>query len=160
MISYFKLFLFLNIVSIVVLAPSCKEFSNNCQQCNILNNLCAKCQYSDILAPDENGGCIGAKKCTLGKNHCNECDTEGYLCKSCENNYYPDENGGCTYSEGCEISYLGECLKCKDGYILLGKEKQLKVCRPLSSENYKNWLKINYETGYCSECNEGYFLTS
>ena len=160
MLSYFKLFLLLNIVSISILVPSCKEYSNYCLQCNILTNLCAKCQYSDILAPDENGGCIGAKKCSLGKNNCNECDTEGHLCKSCENNYYPDENGGCTYSEGCEISYLGECLKCKDGYILLGKEKQLKICRPISLDNYKNCLKINYETGYCSECNEGYFLTS
>ena len=160
MLSFYKLFLLLNTISLAIFVPSCKVFSNFCEHCNILTNICAKCQYSDVLVPDENGGCMGAKKCILGKNNCNECDLGDHLCISCEKNYYPDENGGCTYSEGCEISYMGECIKCKDGYILLGKESQFKICRPLSLDNYKNCLIINSETGYCSECNEGYFLTS
>ena len=160
MLSIYKLFLLLNVVSIAIFAPSCKVFSNFCEHCNILTNICAKCQYSDVLVPDENGGCMGAKKCILGKNNCNECDIGDHLCISCEKGYYPDESGGCTYSEGCEISYRGECIKCKDGYILLGNENQFKICRALSIDNYKNCLTINYETGYCSECNEGYFLTS
>ena len=102
--------------------PSCKEFINFCNYCNIFTNLCEKCQYSDILVPDKNGGCIGAKKCTLGDNNCNECEINGNLCKTCEENYYPDENGGCAYTEGCDISYMGECIKCKKGYILIGKK--------------------------------------
>ena len=142
------------------LAPSCEDFTNFCEHCNIYTNLCVKCQYSDILIPDKNGGCIGAQKCTLGDNNCNECEINGNLCKTCEESYYPDENGGCAYTEGCEISYMGECIKCKVGYILIGKENELKICRSLSIDYYKNCETINYETGYCSICEDGFFLTS
>ena len=30
------------------------------------------CEYPDILIPDKNGGCIGAKKCISGKNNGND----------------------------------------------------------------------------------------
>ena len=93
MVCYFKLFLLLNIASITILAQICREFSNYCEYCNKLTNLCAKCQYSDILVLDKNGGSIGAKKCILGKNNCNECDIDDHLCKTCDENYYPHENG-------------------------------------------------------------------
>ena len=141
-------------------APLCKDFTNFCYRCNILTNLCAKCIYSEFLVPDEKGGCIGAKKCILGRNNCNECDINGNFCKTCEENYFPDENGGCSYTGGCEISYNGECLKCKEGSILIGKQNELKICKSLLSENFKNCEIINYETGFCSICNNGYYLTS
>ena len=87
-------------------APICNRNTNFCMHCNILTNLCAICEYPDILVPDKNGGCIGAEKCITGKNNCNECDLNGKLCVICEENYYPDENGGCAYTEGCQISYM------------------------------------------------------
>ena len=148
------------IFTFVNLAPSCKDYTNFCDNCNILTNLCAICEYPEILVPDRNGGCIGAEKCILGKNFCNECDINGKSCIECEEYYYPDENGGCTYTEGCEISYMGECLKCKNGLILVGRENDLKICKSLSLDIYKNCETINYETGYCSECKGGFFLTS
>ena len=158
--SYFSFLVIIQIISTINSKPLCIENSNFCDVCNILLNLCAKCEKSDIFVPDENGGCIGAKKCIVGKNYCNECDKEEKICETCEINYYPDENGGCTYSEGCEISYKGECLKCKEDYILIGKENGPRFCKSLSLNNYKNCKEINKETGFCNECKKGYFLTS
>ena len=143
---------------LVISPPSCQDHSNFCFYCNTLTNLCSMCEFPEIMIPDKNGGCISTKKCISGKNNCNECDTNGELCKSCDENYYPDENGGCAYSNECEISDMGECLKCKEGFILIGKE--LKICKSLSIDSFKNCHKINYETGYCNICDEGYYLTS
>ena len=159
MSTYSLIFIFY-IFSFIYSFPSCIEGENLCIHCNILTDLCIKCTISDILIPDEKGGCIGAKKCIVGKNYCNECDLEGKLCKTCEENYYTDENGGCTYSAGCEISYNGECLKCKDGFILIGKENEFRFCKSLSIDNYKHCENINTETGLCNYCENGYFLTS
>ena len=147
------------ILPIIISAPSCGYNLNFCYYCNTLTNLCAKCTYPDVLIPDKNGGCIGIKKCFVGKNNCNECDIEGKLCQTCENNYYPDENGGCTYTVGCEISYMGDCLKCKDGFVLVGKVDDLKICKSFSLDSFKNCKEINYETGYCNICQDGYYLT-
>ena len=144
----------------IISSPSCQDSQNLCKYCNFITNLCFICKMPDILIPDENGGCIGAKKCFSGQNYCTECEENGYLCKTCENNYYKDENGGCTYSEGCEISYNGECLKCKDNFVLIGKEYELRICKSIFIENYKNCKEINYETGFCKTCEENYFLTS
>ena len=151
-----KIILF--IFPIVISAPTCSSDKNFCDHCNILTNLCVKCQYPDILVPDENGGCTGAKKCLVGKNSCNECDIDGKLCNICEDSYYPDENGGCTYTKGCEFSNLGQCLKCKEDFILIGDS--IKICKSLTVDNFKNCKEINYETGYCNLCDDGYYLTS
>ena len=156
----FFIFLFFQLISIFISAPSCKDNTNFCSHCNYVTNLCAICQIPEILIPDENGKCIGAKKCFSGKNYCLECDEDGNSCKNCEINYYKDENGGCTYSEGCEISFKGECLKCKENYVLIGKEKEFRFCKSISIDNYKNCKEINYETGFCKTCEEGYNLTS
>ena len=158
--SLYFVLVFIQVFSIIISVPICSENSNFCSHCNILTNLCAKCEKQDILIPDKNGGCMGAKKCIFGKNFCYECDTEEKLCKVCEENYYPDNNGGCAYSEGCEISYLGECLQCMEGFVLIGKEKGFRFCKSLSIEIYKNCEEINYETGYCNKCSKGYYLTS
>ena len=158
--SFFAFSIILYYFTIIHSFPSCKENQNLCIHCNSLTYLCAKCEKEEILVPDKNGGCIGARKCQLGKNYCLECDTEGQLCKKCEENYYPDENGGCSYSDQCEISYLGECLQCKVNYALIGREGNLKVCKSILSNDYKSCKEINYETGFCNECEEGYFLTS
>ena len=151
--------IFFSFFTIANTSPLCKISTNFCNYCNILTNLCVRCEFPDILVPDKNGGCTGAVRCILGKNNCYECDINGKLCKTCEDNYYPDENGGCSYTEGCEFSYMGECLKCKNGYILIGRDRELKICKSLSLDYYKNCQNINSETGYCNMCKDGYFLT-
>ena len=155
---FLKILIFYYFVKIAA-SPFCKDFSNNCIHCNILTNLCAKCEKPEIFIPDEYGGCSGIKKCISGKNNCIECDLDGKLCINCEKSYYPDENGGCSYSEGCEISYMGICLKCKEGYILIG-HNELKICKPLVIDSYKKCNEINIETGFCNKCEDGYYLTS
>ena len=122
----------------------CIDSENNCIKCNPLTNLCIKCK-SDIYIPDENGGCVGAKKCFTGKNYCDECDFQGELCKKCENGYYPDKNGGCSFTENCQISYKGKCLQCEDNYILIGGSSDLKFCKYKYSEDFKNCKEINKE---------------
>ena len=135
----------------------CNNYQNYCNICNPLTNLCIKCK-SDVFIPDENGGgCIGAKKCHLGKNYCYECDNFGELCTKCEIGYYPDKNGGCSYTDNCKISDKGECIECDTDFILLGKDFQFKICKSLNTEDFKNCKEINKEKGYCWECEDGYF---
>ena len=55
---------------------------------------------------------------------------------------------------------MGECLKCLEGYVLIGKEKGFKFCKSLSLDIFKNCEEINYETGYCNSCEKGFYLTS
>ena len=100
---------------------SCQQGKNNCILCNPISKLCLECEY-DVYTPDKNGGCEEAKICILGKNFCNECDEDGKLCTACEDGYFPDKNGGCSYSNNCEVSFKGKCLKCKqnefkDGFL-------------------------------------------
>ena len=129
----------------------CKLNENFCESCNVINNLCEKCLYS-VMTPDENGGCVGKKKCTPGKNYCTECDSD--ICQLCETGYFPDENGGCSFSNNCEISENGFCLKCNSDYILTGNN----FCKYLNSEDFTNCKNINQTDGKCEECNENYFL--
>ena len=157
---FIKFIISLVLLSKINLSPICKEPLNHCVNCNPVTNLCSKCSYPDILIPDDNGGCKGAKKCIEGKNLCLECDQNGKLCEKCEKNYYQDGNGGCTYSEGCEISYRGECIQCESDYILIGKDDNLKICKYLQTEIYKNCEKINTETGMCEKCEQDYYLSS
>ena len=158
--SLFILIFFYSYELIYSSPPQCDTNKNFCENCNYITNICYKCEYPEIMVPDENGGCTGMKKCSSGKNYCLECDENGVLCEKCEINYYKDENGGCTYSEGCEISYKGECLKCKENFILIGKENDFKFCKSIYLENFKNCKEINYEKGNCAQCEEGFYLTS
>ena len=154
--SFYILLIFYNFITLVFSIPSCINNTHFCIYCNNYTNLCGKCQIPEILVPDENGGCKGAKKCIPGKNYCNECNTNGTLCERCEEFYHPDENGGCTHSKGCDISYMGECLKCRDDFILIGNN--IKICKSLSTNYYKNCKEIDFLTGFCRTCNEGYTL--
>ena len=98
-------------------------------------------------------------KCEIGLNQCDECNENGELCKKCLEGYFPDENGGCSYSDNCEISYNGKCLKCKEGYILIGEEV-IKICKSLNFGDLKNCEEINKTTGFCQKCKEGYYLNN
>ena len=158
----FLLFIFL-IIFDYYLSASCETFKNGCLKCNPLTNLCFRCEY-DVLAPDKKGGCTGAKKCIFGNNYCGQCNIEGNLCTSCEEGYFPDENGGCSYSENCEISYNGECLKCKKDYILIGKtpyydDYTLKICKSLSSSDLKHCKTVDETDGLCLKCESGYHIS-
>ena len=150
-------FIILVISKLVILEPFCQEGKNNCLKCHPINNLCVKCN-KDIYIPDDNGGCDNSRKCIQGNNFCSECNEDEHLCKICGEGFFPDENGGCSYSDNCEFSYKGECLKCKENFILIGKEDNLKICLSSNLEIFKNCLKINNEIGICQECKEGFYL--
>ena len=155
---------FLSVVFQLILSvPYCEERKNHCSRCNTITKLCIKCE-NDIYTPDENGGCKNAQKCVLGENYCMECNEDGKLCEKCEDGYFPDQNGGCSYSDFCEISLEGKCLKCIDEFILIGETfyfgDGLKICKSLNSEDLKNCDRINEEKGNCLSCKEGFYLNS
>ena len=151
--TIFIFFLYIN--SIV---SSCSPNLNHCMKCNQLTDLCAICEKQEIFIPDNKGGCKGLKKCKLGRNYCNECDFEGNLCTKCEDGFYPDENGGCSLATNCKISYKGQCLECKDNYIILGTDSKYKLCKSILSNDYLNCKEIDYTNGECKICEENYFL--
>ena len=160
MIFNFILYIVFNYI---ISEPICLGGQNHCLRCNTITNLCIKCD-KDIYVPDKNGGCGYSKKCVLGSHNCLECNEEGNLCKNCEEGYFPDENGGCSYTNNCEISYKGECIKCKDNYILIGIDDYLnegiKICKSLNIEDFKNCKNINMTTGKCMECKKDFYLNS
>ena len=155
--SFFILYFIFSIISQFLLCQSCKDSQNFCNKCNPLTNLCIKCKY-DILTPNQNGGCTGLKKCTLGKNYCNECDIQGELCSKCELGYYPDKNGGCSYTDNCKISYKGQCIECENDHILVGKDFEFKLCKNINIDDFKYCKEIDIEKGVCLSCEDGYFL--
>ena len=135
----------------------CKEGTNYCSRCNPVTKLCEKCE-KDIFIPDNDGGCEVRKKCSPGENYCLECQDDLNVCKLCEDRYFPDEIGGCSYTNDCEISYKGECIKCKEDLVLIGQN--IKVCKSIYSEDLKNCDKINLENGFCESCKEGFYLNT
>jgi len=150
------LIFFFSFLNIFISTQTCNENKNNCLKCHPLTNLCIKC-ISDNLIPDDNGGC--SLKCTLGKNYCLECDFEENLCIKCEDdNYYPDNSGGCTYTNNCELSIRGECIKCNDNYVLVGEKEGIKICKNKNNDDLKNCNEINTKNGLCEKCENGYFL--
>ena len=155
--SHTFLFILLILINSSFSLPSCKEGDNFCTKCNPVTKLCEKCE-KNVLIPDDNGGCKAAKKCQAGLNYCLECNSDDKLCNKCNYNYYPDENGGCSFINNCEISYQGNCLKCIEDFILVGKE--LKICKSLNTEDYLNCENIDLETGFCNKCKEGFYLNS
>ena len=156
-------FLVLIFFQIKISKQICTKYENHCSKCNYMTKLCIKCDLN-IYTPDNNGGCEPIQKCFIGKNNCNECSDDSFKCKICENGYFPDENGGCSYTDNCKVSYRGECLECKDNYILLGKNSNIKnnfvLCKSLSSEDLKNCEEINMINGICTKCKEGFYLNS
>lgn len=142
------------IFEIIIASPSCKVEQNFCKKCNPVTKLCEKCEY-DIMSPDQFGGCQGIGKCIVGKNYCNECDEDSILCKKCETGYYPDNNGACSYTNNCQMSYRGKCLKCKNNNILIGSS--ITICKAIYSDDYKHCEKID-SNGECSLCEDDYYL--
>jgi hypothetical protein len=121
--------------------------------------LCLKCS-KNIYTPDNKGGCEFKKICELGKNHCLKCKENDNLCQICEEGYLPDSSGGCSYTDTCEFSENGLCLKCKEDFILIGEDRDLKICKLKNSEDFQNCLKINVNTGFCEICEKNNYLTS
>lgn len=157
-------FVLLILLNISLIYSSCIVGENHCIKCNPISNLCFKCD-KDVYVPDEEGGCKNAHKCQSGKNKCLACDENRQICKECSDGFIPDENGGCSYTYNCEVSEEGRCLKCKDNYILIGKEDmygeyELRICKSLFSDDLRNCEDINMYGGYCQKCKENYFLNS
>jgi len=148
-------FLLLFLLNLMIAFPKCVESENLCKKCNPLTSICLSCLASDVLIPNKEGGCDGSKKCIQKKNYCNKCDENEKLCRECEYGFYPDENGGCSYSNGCKISSKGECLQCKEDFVLLDKNK---MCKSVLNEDFKNCKKINSGLGVCEICEDGYYL--
>ena len=162
MLYYLIFFIFFIIVKSV---PSCKEGINFCTKCNPLTKLCIKCE-KEIYSPDLKGGCENARKCIIENSYCIECSEKGDLCKKYDIGYFPDQNGGCSLTDNCEVSYKGECLKCMDNYILIGRNEsdtnirnKIKLCKPLSSDKFQHCIDIYTDSGMCNKCEEGYYLS-
>ena len=155
----YSFFIYLLFLRFILSNSKCIFGSNHCLKCDPTTNLCFKCD-KDIYTPDDKGGCKYANICKEGNNHCIECEESGKLCKNCEKSFFPDENGQCSYTKNCEISEKGKCLKCKDNYILIGKdsESSIKICKLITSTDLKNCERINTENGICEKCKEGYYL--
>ena len=152
-------FIFILFLKIYLSSSECITGKNLCTKCNLITKLCIKCDLN-IYSPDENGGCKYAHKCEIGLNQCDEFNENGDLCKKCVEGYFPDENGGCSYTNNCEISYDGECLKCKENYILIGLytvNGDFIICKSLNSEDLRNCEKIDIENGICQECKQGFY---
>ena len=161
--STINICLFILIIKQAIFLPLYEEGEFYWTKTNYLTKLCIKCE-KDIFVPDLKGGCEGAKKCILGNNYCKECDEDSKLCKVCEDGYFPDENGGCSYTNNCEISDHGQCIKCKDNFMLIGENSYLYqgfiLCKPINSEDFKNCEEINIRRGICKKCKEGFYLNS
>ena len=143
--------IFVFIIQIELSSQKCIEGENNCIKCHPQTQLCVKCD-KDIYISNSQGICEPSHQCKLGYNNCLECNEEQNLCKKCDLGYYPDENGGCSYTRNCELSYKGECLKCKYRYILVGAKDDLKYCKSLNSDDFTNCKKIDTDTGKCRQC--------
>ena len=153
------------IFSIVHSEPSCKEGEYYCSRCNPITKLCVKCEL-DVYSPDLNGGCQNSRKCEIGKNYCFECFEDGKLCRNCDIGYFPDKNGGCSLTDNCEVSYKGECIKCKDNYILIGEKNEdssfnnkIKLCKPLNIDQFQHCKDIYSDLGICNNCDDGYYIS-
>ena len=152
-------FIFIVIFIIGILTePICINNENHCSKCNQLTKLCEICEKEEVFIPDDNGGCKGRKKCIIGRNYCNECNSEGNLCIECDEGFYPDENGSCSLATNCKISYKGQCVECKDNYIILGTDNKYKLCKSLLSNDYLNCKEIDMSNGECKTCEENYYL--
>ena len=157
--TFLYYFLLQSLFSLLLSAPSCIPSENFCKKCDPLTNLCIKCEKK-IYSVNKNGGCDPAKTCSPGENYCNECSENNILCKICDEGMSPDENGGCSFISNCEISYKGECLKCKENYIFIGGMSKFKICKNIYSEDLKNCKEINEKTGKCDVCENNYYLNA
>ena len=141
--------------------PICQVGIKNCTKCDPLAQICLRCD-KDILSPDKDGGCVPSGKCVLGNNYCQECNEAQTICKTCESGLFPDENGACSFVNNCEISYKGKCLKCKDNFKLIGYDfgnTGFLICKSLDLDDFQNCKVIDTTSGYCQECEDGYFLS-
>ena len=147
----------LTLIPLFISDPECWKGHNHCFKCHPLTNICTKCD-SELYIPNTEGGCSLSKTCKPLKQYCINCDTSSSLCTECEKGYFPDLNGGCSYSPNCEISFNGECIQCKENYILIGNDDFLKICLYAYSENLLNCENYSLNNGKCITCKNGYYL--
>ena len=144
-------------LSSILSEPTCTPHLQNCEACNPLTNKCARCTFENYIQNEE-GGC--SPICIIGKNYCDECDEQKKLCTKCEQGFYPDQSGSCSVIENCKTSSKGRCTECISNYILVGSPNDInQICKNRNSEEFRNCHSINSITGFCQECDNGYFLT-
>ena len=137
------------------ICTSCKEgfFLNDKDfKCTQIKNcstsiydICTLCKYGFHLNKKNN-------TCLLSKNHflfCKE-TIDGETCESCIDNYYlSEEDKRCVLQIYCLKTKDLACNECIKGYFLA----ENKGCS--YTDNCKN---ADYQTGYCEECIEGFYL--
>ena len=86
------------------------------------------------------------------------CDENESLCSKCIEGYFPDENGGCSYTDNCEISYKGKCLKCKNDDFEDGKNYCANEVFGCIATVLQNCIRCDniLDLYSCTECEEGY----
>ena len=114
-------FIFIIFIKFVFSDPSCTEGTKFCLRCE--SNLCVECE-NEVLAPDHDGGCEGAKRCINGQNYCIECD--GNLYRNCEDNFSLMKKVSVLLHNSL-ISYQRVCLECKEDFLLIGEID--KICK-------------------------------
>ena len=137
------------------ICTSCKEgfFLNDKDfKCTQIKNcstsiydICTLCKYGFHLNKKNN-------TCLLSKNQflfCKE-TIDGETCESCIDNYYlSEEDKRCVLQIYCSKTKDLVCNECIKGYFLA----ENKGCS--YTDNCKN---ADYQTGYCEECIEGFYL--
>ena len=159
--KYFFLYILIIVNNTNLSLSSCQVGIKNCTKCDPITQLCLRCD-KNILSPDEKGGCVPSEKCVLGNNYCIECNEDQKTCKTCESGLFPDDNGACSFVNNCEISFKGKCLKCRENFKLVGYEfgnTGFLLCKSLALEEFQNCANIDSISGYCTICQEGYFLS-
>ena len=80
--------------------------------------------------------------------YCKE-SLNGKICEICDDYYHLTDDYRCMKTNFCSKSEIFECKECKKGYYLA----ENKACS--ISENCH---ETDFETGYCNNCLEGYYL--
>ena len=115
------------------------------QNCSTsIYGICTKCSYGFYLNKKNNS-------CLLTENqllYCKE-SLDGEFCETCKDYYYLTDDNRCMRANFCAKSDKFDCKECKNGYYLA----ENKACS--ISENCH---EADYETGYCNDCIEGYYL--
>ena len=147
---------FLFILYITSSLQNCEKGKNFCILCELATDLCKLCE-SELFTPDENGGCIGSKKCNINQNHCKKCSSSSHLCQECDDGYFPDDNGGCSLTKYCDVSENGSCKICIKDYALIYTGKNYMECISMNTEELLN-CEIYDIYGHCQQCKEGFYM--
>ena len=117
----------------------------NTQNCSTsIFGICSECSYGFYLNK-KNNSCILSEKQFL---YCKESTNDEY-CEICNDYYYLSGDRRCMRANYCLKTDEFDCKECNKGYYL----SENKAC-----SNTENCHSSDFETGYCNECIEGFYL--